>query len=184
MFNNTTKLEFNEPGQRQAIMDFVKGGKGIIGFHAAIDNFYTWPEAAELMGGTFDSHPWTAGGTWAIKNVEPNHPLNAAFDGEGFKIKDEIYRVKMLNLRENCRVLLALDLNDPATRNAKGAEESDRDMPVSWIRNYGKGRLFYFGLGHNNDTFYNQAILQYCLDGIQFALGDLKVDATPVTISK
>ncbi len=31
LFNNTTKLEFNEPGQRQALMDFVKGGKGIIG---------------------------------------------------------------------------------------------------------------------------------------------------------
>jgi type 1 glutamine amidotransferase len=200
VFNNTTHLDFNEPNQRQALMDFVKGGKGIIGFHAAIDNFYTWPEAAEMMGGTFDGHPWTAGGTWAIKNAEPNHPLNAAFKGarlgegingvedsneapsrsrEGFKIKDEIYRVKMLNLRENCRVLLTLDFDNPATKNAKGAKESDRDMPVSWIRNYGKGRVFHCGFGHNNEVFYHQAILQYYLDGIQFALGDLAVDATP-----
>jgi type 1 glutamine amidotransferase len=182
VFNNTTKLEFSA-AQKQAIMDFVKGGKGIIGIHAATDNFYTWPEAAEMMGGTFAAHPWTAGGTWAIKNADPNHPLNAAFKGEGFKVRDEIYRQKILNLRENCRVLLTLDLDDPATMHAPGAQASDRDMPVSWIRNFGKGRVFYCGLGHNNEIFYHPAILQHYLDGIQFALGDLKVDATPLAKS-
>ena len=184
LFNNTTKLEFNEPGRRQALMDFVKGGKGIIGFHAATDNFYNWPEAAEMMGGLFVAHPWTSGGVWAIKDYEPNHPLNAAFKGEGFKIKDEIYRQKKLSAVENRRILLTLDLDDPATKNAKGAMESDRDMPVSWIKDYGRGRIFFCGLGHNNEVFYRPAILQHCLDGIQFALGDLKVDATPVKESK
>lgn len=183
VFNNTTKLEFNEPSRKQALMDFVKGGKGIIGIHAATDNFYTWPEAAEMMGGTFDAHPWTAGGTWAIKNADTNHPLNSAFKGEGFKVKDEIYRQKMLKLRENCRVILTLNLDDPATKNATGVQESDRDMPVSWIRNYERGRLFYCGLGHNNEIFYHPAILQHYLDGIQFALGDLAVNATPVAKS-
>jgi type 1 glutamine amidotransferase len=180
LFNNTTKLEFNEPAQRQALMDFVKGGKGIIGIHAATDNFYNWPEAAEMMGGLFDGHPWGASGTWAIKIAEPNHPLNAAFKGQDFKVKDEIYRVKKLCTVENRRILLTLDLDDQATKNAKGAVESDRDMPVSWVRNYGKGRVFFGGLGHNNEIFFNPAILRHYLDGIQFALGDLKVDASPV----
>jgi len=184
LFNNTTKLEFNEPGRRQALMDFVKGGKGIIGFHAATDNFYNWPEAAEMMGGLFVAHPWTSGGVWAIKDYEPNHPLNAAFKGENFKVKDEIYRQKKLNAVENRRILLTLDLDDPATKNVKGAIESDRDMPVSWIKDYGKGRIFFCGLGHNNEIFYRAAILQHELDGIQFALGDLKVDATPVKEGK
>jgi type 1 glutamine amidotransferase len=184
LFNNTTKLEFNEPGQRQALMDFVKGGKGIIGLHAATDNFYTWPEAAEMMGGLFVAHPWTASGVWAIKDYEPNHPLNASFKGENFKVRDEIYRQKKLSPVENRRILLTLDLDDPATKNAKGAMESDRDMPVSWIKDYGKGRIFFCGLGHNNEIFYRPAILRHELDGIQFALGDLKVDATPVKESK
>ena len=96
LFNSTTHLDFNGPGQKEALMDFVKGGKGIIGLHAATDNFYTWPEAAEMIGGQFIAHPWTAGGVWAIKNYEPNHPLNAAFKGEGFKVRDEIYRQKKL----------------------------------------------------------------------------------------
>jgi type 1 glutamine amidotransferase len=184
VFNSTTHLDFNGPGQRQALMDFVKGGKGIVGIHAAIDNFYTWQEAAEMMGAIFINHPWTANGVWAIRNAEPNHPLNAAFNGKGFKIKDEIYRSKPLNLKENCRVLLTLDLNDPATRNAKGVDENDVNMPIDWIRNYGKGRVFYCGLGHNNEVFYRPAILQHYLDGIQFAIGDLKVDATPLKEGK
>jgi len=184
LFNNTTKLDFNKPGQRQALMDFVKSGKGIIGLHAATDNFYNWPEAAEMMGGLFVSHPWTAGGVWAIKDYEPNHPLNAAFKGEGFKIRDEIYRQKKLSAVENRRILLTLDLDDPATKSAKGAMESDRDMPVSWIKDYGKGRIFFCGFGHNNEIYYRPAMLQHELDGIQFALGDLKVDATPVKENK
>jgi len=40
ILNNTTCLTFDEM-QRKAIMDFVKGGKGIVGIHAATDNFRT-----------------------------------------------------------------------------------------------------------------------------------------------
>ena len=180
VFNSTSMLDFKESSQREALMDFAKGGKGIIGIHAAIDNFYTWPEAAEMMGAIFVNHPWTANGIWAVRNAEPNHPLNAAFNGKGFKIKDELYRSKPLKLKENCRVLLTLDMKDPATKNARGANANDVNMPLDWIRNYGKGRVFYCGLGHNNGVFYRQAILQHLLDGIQFAIGDLKVDATPL----
>jgi len=38
--NNTTGLKFNEV-QRKALMDFIKGGKGLVGIHAATDNFLT-----------------------------------------------------------------------------------------------------------------------------------------------
>jgi type 1 glutamine amidotransferase len=48
------------------------------------------------------------------------------------------------------------------------------------LRNYEKGRVFYCGLGHNNEVIFRTPILQHYLDGIQFALGDLKVDAAPV----
>jgi len=41
--NNTTHLKFHPqetPERCKALMDFVKGGKGLIGIHAATDNFY------------------------------------------------------------------------------------------------------------------------------------------------
>lgn len=179
LFNNTTQLKFEDPVLRQSLLDFVKGGKGVVGIHAATDNFYDWPEAAAMMGGLFDGHPWVEGGTWAVKIDDPDHPLTAAFQGEGFKINDEIYRTKAPYSRENLRVLLGLDMADTTNLNAKGVRPADKDVAISWVRSYGQGRVFYCSLGHNHHLFWNPAVLRHYLDGIQFALGDLAADATP-----
>ena len=178
LFNNTTRLDFPKKEQRKALMDFVKGGKGVVGIHAATDNFYNWPEAAAMMGGLFDGHPWTAGGTWAVKIDDPKHPINKPFAGKGFKIRDEIYQLKAPYSRENLRILLSLDMTDRATAGRRG-KRADRDNAIAWVREFGKGRVFYCSLGHNNDVFWNKAVLAHYLAGIQYALGDLQADATP-----
>jgi type 1 glutamine amidotransferase/HEAT repeat protein len=178
--NNTTKLDFSDERLRDGLMNFVRGGKGIIGIHAASDNFYDWPEGAEMIGAQFSGHPWTSGGTWAIKIDDPQHPLTAAFGGKGFKIKDELYRTRPpLYSRSKQRVLLSLDMSDEATRNVKGFEPNDVDTGISWVKSWGKGRVFYCSLGHNHPVVWNPAVLQHYLDGIQFALGDLPADTTP-----
>jgi type 1 glutamine amidotransferase/HEAT repeat protein len=178
--NNTTKLDFSDAKLRESLMDFVKGGKGLVGIHAASDNFYDWPEAAEMIGAQFSGHPWTSGGTWAIKVDDPEHPLTAAFGGHGFKIKDELYRTRPpFYSRSELRVLLSLDMTDAATRGVKGFEGTDVDTGISWIRSYGNGRVFYSSLGHNHDVVWNPAVLGHYLAGIQFALGDLPASTTP-----
>jgi len=176
--NNTTRLKFDEP-LRKSLMSFIKGGKGIVGIHAATDNFNDWPEAQEMMGGKFTGHPWGSGGTWAIKIDQPKHPLMAAFKGKGFKIKDEIYRTDPpLYSRDKQLVLMSLDMSEPATK-AKASKPTDADTGISWVKSYGKGRLFYCSLGHNHHIAWDPVILQHYLDGIQFALGDLPVDTKP-----
>ena len=184
--NNTTHLKFNPketPERCNALMDFIKGGKGIVGIHAATDNFYDWPEGMEMMGGKFTGHPWGGGGTWAIKIDEPDHPLMAAFKGKGFKINDEIYRTDPpLYSRSKQRVLMSLDMSDPTTKNARDVKPSDEDTGITWIKTWGNGRMFYCSLGHNDHIFWNKMVLQHYLDGIQFALGDYKVDTTPKPI--
>jgi type 1 glutamine amidotransferase len=181
--NNTTHLKFDPqktPDRCKALMDFVKGGKGIVGAHAATDNFYDWPEAMEMMGGKFTGHPWGGGGTWAVKIDEPDHPLMAAFKGKGFKINDEIYRTDPpLYSREKQLVLMSLDMSDPKTRNVGDFKPTDADTGISWVKTWGEGRVFYCSLGHNDHIFWNPTILQHYLDGIQFALGDYKVDTRP-----
>ncbi len=163
----------------------------------AIDSFYEWPEARRMMGGLFDGHPWNRNGTWSIAIESPQHPLTTAFHGENFSVTEEIYRVSDFS-REKSTVLLSLDLNDEATLNALFTKHSNRAIktrkekglsitaipetkpadnpPVVWAHNYGKGRVFYSGFGHNNEVLLNPAILQLMLDGIQYACGDLKLD--------
>ena len=130
-----------------------------------------------MMGGYFWGHPWRSRDTVTIKIDEPGHPLSAAFEGKGFEIKEEIYQFKDPYSRERLRVLLTIDLDK--TPKKKGMKRKDNDYAVTWIRNYGKGRVFYCSFGHNNHIFWHPAILRHYLDGIQFALGDLEADATP-----
>ena len=58
-------------------------------------------------------------------------------------------------------------------------KRKDGDYVISWVRPYGKGRVFYCSLGHEPSSYYNPHVLRHYLAGIQFALGDLEADATP-----
>jgi type 1 glutamine amidotransferase len=175
-FNNTTGELFEDATLKQALLDFIRGGKGIVGIHAATDCFYNWPEFGALMGGYFDGHPWNE--TVTVKLDEPGHPVNAAFGGKPFEIADEIYQFKEPYTRHALRVLLRLD-TDKTNMTRDGIKRTDKDFAVSWVRNYGLGRLFYCSLGHREEIFCNPAVLGHYLAGIQFALGDLPADATP-----
>jgi len=172
IFNNTTRVKLNET-QRQALLSFVRDGKGIVGIHAATDNFYDWPDGAAMMGGLFSGHPWHE--KVGVKVDDPDHPVVADFGKKGFYITDEIYQFRDPYSREQLRVLLSLDMSKT---KPKGRRE-DKDFAVSWVQAVGKGRVFYCSLGHRDEIFWNPAVLQHYLDGIQFALGDLKADATP-----
>ncbi len=188
LFNNSTTLKFPEDSQRKALIDFVKGGKGVIGIHAATDSFYDWEQGAALLGGQFNGHPWTANGTWAFKLDDPGHSINRAFEGNGFWHQDEIYQYKPSNFQgmENLRILVSLDMSKEAVRAPLSLEKfekfnsaykaGNREVPVSWIREYGKGRLFYTNFGHREETYKNQAIMQHIFDGIMYALGREKAD--------
>lgn len=184
VLNNTTQLKLqDEPVIRQSILDFLKGGKGILGIHAATDNFYDWPEMQEIMGGKFTGHPWGSGSTVAVKIDDPDHPLMQAFAGKGFKVKDEIYLTDPpLYSRQKARVVMSLDMADETTAGVDGGKHKQKDVGLSWVKTVDKGRLFYGSLGHNNDLAWWTPLLQHYLDGLQFVLGDYPVNTTPVPL--
>ena len=181
-FDNTTGELFEDEALKQSLIDFVKSGKGIVGIHAATDCFYQWAEFGEIMGGYFDGHPWTSDTTVTIKLDEPEHPLTKMFEGKSFDIMDEIYQLKAPYSRDNLRVLLSFDTRF-TDMHKKGINRKDGDFAISWIREYGQGRVFYCSLGHNEAIFWNKAVLEHYLAGIQFAFGDLKADAAPSNIA-
>jgi type 1 glutamine amidotransferase len=183
VLNNTTRLKAKEnPALVPNLIEFVKSGRGLCVIHAGADNFYDSPDAAEMVGGQFDGHPWTAGGTWAFKLDEPAHPLNRAFGGQSFKFGDEIYQQKSpFYDRAKLRVLVSLDLSDEKTNDVKNKKRADNDYAVSWIRPYGAGRVFYTSFAHDKRAFLNKMTLWHILDGLQFTLGDLKADAAPLS---
>jgi hypothetical protein len=94
-------------------------------------------------------------------------------------VHDEIYQFTGPYSRNALRVLLSLDLEKTGEPNAAEVHRTDGDFALAWIKPYGKGRVFYCGLGHEHDLFWNPAILRFLLDGTQFAAGDLQADMTP-----
>lgn len=192
VFNSTTHLKFPDPSQREAVQQFVESGGGLVGIHAASDNFYDWETGVSMMGGQFKGHPWGSGGNWAFKLNDSEHVLNEAFAGKGFWHSDEIYQYNPENYEGegNLRILLSLDMSKAAVSDRltdpKNAEKygavfgtKKREVPVSWIREIGKGRLFYTNLGHREETYANATIMQHIYDGMLYALGYVKADATP-----
>jgi len=185
VLNSTAHLVMPDQAKK-AYLDYVNGGGGVIAIHAAIDTFLYWPDGAKVVGATFGDHPWTPNGTWAVKLEEPDHPLLRAFGGKGFKIKDEFYVMGEPFTRQDRRVLMSVDLSDPASAgvnlNANPARSKDHDFALAWLKHYGAGRVFYADFGHIDEPFWRPEILQFYLDGIQYVLGDLKVDDAPKAV--
>ena len=172
IFNNTTHVQkaFTEKSQRDAILNFIKNGKAFIGFHAASDGGMSqWQEYTDMIGGCFAGHPWNAGGKWPFFVEDVKHPINQAFKEKEFMFSDEIYQYKAYD-RSKLRILIGLD----SVNTDKKGNSKTNDYPVSWVRSYGKGRVFYSNFGHNKATWWTPFMLQHFLDGIQWALGDIK----------
>lgn len=164
------------------LVRFVRSGKGLAVLHASLAIFREWDEYGNIIGGRFDNHPWHKEVTLRVE--EPGHPLLKAFKGKEFKLTDEIYQVKGPYSRATHRVLLSLDLEKSGAPNLDKLHREDKDYALAWIKPYGEGRLFYCGLGHDHDLYWNPAILQFLMDGTQYAIGDLKADAAPHAKSK
>ena len=173
-------LREQEARRRKSFLDFVAGGKGLAGIHAATVGLYDWKEYYEMIGGRYVALPYLEA---EVRIDDPAHPLTAVFGGKGFRLADEFYELQAPYDRSKLRVLLSVD-----TEKMKGVEKvtkygkpvrTDGDYGLSWVKSHGKGRVFYCALGHAPETYWNPAMLRHFLDGIQFALGDLPADSTP-----
>jgi len=157
---------------KKSLLAFVAGGKGLVGVHATTAACQTWPEYGEMVGGYYGGHIVQE---VPLRNEEPDHPVNAALGGKGWTIRDEIYLFRAPYDRGKLRVLLSLDLEkmtDPAKR-------PDKDYAVTWVKPYGKGRVFYCSLGHMPEVYWDPTFLRHVLAGTQFALGDLNAPCEP-----
>lgn len=181
LLNCTNPDTKNHPNLEKDLVNFVKGGKGLCVVHAGCDGFYDAPEASDMIGGRFWDHPWFYGPMWSIENVKPEHPVNRAFKSEGpvFKRKEEIYQHSTPPYDPSkVQVLLSLDLKDEATAarfaEYKGHKRDDGQFPVSWVKEYGKGRVFYTTLGHESNTYVDPASLGHIFDGLRWTLGEIR----------
>jgi uncharacterized protein len=160
----------------KSFMDFVAKGKGLMVLHGAITMLNNTPEAGNMIGASFDYHPPFQKIT--LSPAEPSHPLLQAFSGKKYRYEDEPYMFTGVYEKYNFRPLLILD-----TRNLKASKKqkhrqliTDKPRYMAWVKPYHKGRVFYVAPGHSEKTYERAEMLQFYLDGLQYVLGDMKVD--------
>jgi len=175
IFYTTGELKMDDQ-QKADLLSFVKeDGKGFIGIHSATDTFYNWPEYGEMIGGYFDEHPW---GTFnAPVIVEDREFPGMDHFPEEFVILDEIYQHKNYS-RDNVRVLMSLDASKLDMANPR-VHRTDGDFAVTWVKNHGKGRVYYSNLGHREETYDRPDIQNMLVEGVKWTLGMTQADATP-----
>lgn len=173
IFNNNCEKGIDEPGRREALFEFVKNGGGVVGVHSASYD-PNWPEFIDLLGACSVAHPWNAGSTVSVKVDAPDSPLVKPFGKGPFRHSDEIFTFSHFR-PERSRILLSLD-KEGTDMTVPGIRADAEPFPLSWIHDYGKGRVFYCAFGHEKHVFWNPAVLEYYLRGIQYAAGDLDLN--------
>ena len=152
-------------------LNWIKSGKSFIGIHAATDTLKSSDAYVEMIGGNFAGHPWNAGGEHGFVVHEPGHPVTSMF-AERFRWQDEIYQYDLRYKPENLRVLVSLDM--PAS-----TPKEPWHVPVAWVRDYGKGRVFNTNFGHNDATWKEPMFQKHMQQGIAWALGRFDAPAEP-----
>jgi type 1 glutamine amidotransferase len=161
--------------QKKELLAFVHDeGKGLVVGHATGVAFTDWPEFGEMVGGYMDSEfNYNA----RVIVEDPAFPGANAFGGNTFMFNDQHPVFKAPYSRDKVRVIMRLDPDSLDEKNR--ARRPDGDFPVVWAKQYGKGRVFNVGWGHPDTTWDDPRFQQMMLEGIKWALGMTKADATP-----
>jgi|GEM_PF-726838 len=147
---------------------------------------------------------WSHVSPFSIKLIEPENPLAAAFRGAPMtfaykscqlagnrraewpvsfnaplELADELYAMNpALNKDHSARCIAGLD-QDKVPKESFPPGSNDDSYSLIWIKAYGKGRVYYSELGHNQAVFSVPCVARAMLDGLQYVTGDLRVPAAP-----
>ncbi len=172
---------------KQALVDYVKNGGGLVIFHFACAAFPDWKEYNEMIGlggwggrnekwgpyvrwrdGKFvrDTSPGKAGGhgpmqpfQLVVRNAE--HPITKGLPEKFMHVPDELYGW-LRGPAENLTVLATAF----APKEKGGADEHE---PILFTVNYGKGRVFQNALGHTAKELKSVAFIVTFQRGVEWA---------------
>jgi type 1 glutamine amidotransferase len=147
--NSTESGKIFNTDQRAALLAYMDKG-AFLGMHGSGDTKGSWPDYTTYLGGELSSH----GGGIAKLDIDPsdyakNHfilkglPTTLSFDEEWYAYKTNP------RLAANVKVLYTLD-----EASCPGCTKMGGDHPIIWVKeNPGKGRTFYYAMGHGDNIF-------------------------------
>jgi len=168
IFSNTNSQAFQTDAQREAFQDYIQGGGGFVGLHAATTTERQWPFFVSTIGGKFLRHPALQKFVVTVKDA--THPSTRGLPAS-FEWEDECYFHDSLN--PDLHPLLFTDpskLDDP-DRGKFASSLIDGNVPLAWTITTGGRRVFYTALGHKSETYSNPLLVGHILGGVLWAMG-------------
>lgn len=166
------------PLQWKNLKTFVEDGGGFVPIHCASWCFSNEPEFDKMVGGRFAHHK---GAIFKLKTLKPNH--GAVKDVPEFEAWDETY----VHNNHNTEGRTVLQVREVAENDNITEPE-----PWTWVRDQGKGRVFYTASGHDERVWSTDGFQQLLKRGILWSVGDARLasyqkfieERTPLTYEK
>jgi len=147
MYANWDQHGTLSPEREQALVGYVEDGGAFLPIHCASACFGGSDAFVNLVGGRFKSH---GDGVFTTTIVDPNHPIMRGY--EGFETWDETY---VHDRHTDDRTILQLR----------------EDEPWTWVREQGKGRVFYTAYGHDMRCWGQEGFHELLRRGILWSVG-------------
>ena len=129
------------PQQEKGLLDAVRGGVGLAGWHGGLaDSFRANPEYEFMVGGSWAAHPGNII-DYQVHITNRSDPITKGL--ADFAMHSEQY---YMLIDPNVEVLATTTFREPAAKAAPWINGAV--MPVVWKKLYGKGRVFNTTLGH------------------------------------
>lgn len=140
------------PLQLNPLLAAVRSGVGIAGCHGGLaDSFRDATEFQYMVGGQWVAHPGNDGVRYTVHIKEKGHPIMEGL--EDFEVCSEQYYMHV----------------DPAIQVLATTFFGDVEMPVTWTKTYGEGKVFYCSLGHHVDIVAMPSVTQMMQRGMVWA---------------
>jgi type 1 glutamine amidotransferase len=153
----STTLDVLDDTQQGALQDFIRGGGGFMGVHAAADTEYDWDWYGELVGAWFHSHPP------GLQASDVRFEIPGVLPADGhWRVTDELYNFRR-NPRGRVQVIATVD-----EAHYAGGTMGD-DHPIAWCRAFDGGRSWYTGLGHDAALYGDEVFLRHLRRGLRYA---------------
>jgi type 1 glutamine amidotransferase len=108
-----------------------------------------------------------------------NSNLTNAMGGREFAWTDEFYHFLPEGSYSRGKLHVLLSIDTAKSDMSRWKVRPDNDYGLSWIRSYGKGRVFNCALGHTPALLETPETARFILAAVQFVLGNLDADMTP-----
>ncbi len=136
-----------------ALLDFVRSGKGLVIYHFSVAAFDGWTDYEKLCAGNWrpNNGHHSAAHDFTVKITDPDHPITRGLKAVFPQPKDELYANLRWQPADQYHVL-ATAYDDHALYQGKARQPipgAGLDQPMLWTVQSGKGRVFVTVLGHD-----------------------------------